>query len=191
MARISTYTTDTTLSPEDKWIGTDGAVGSENGKTKNFTVQDMADYVSDYIGEEGFVVKGVQVTLTQADILNSSGFSKLIVPSKTGKIIIPTFVSLYRKPGGIPYPIGINSLRLFSVVGSTVSSISPAISNISFQTSNEGTSYLSINSGETSSQMIRPGNNIYIALGNALSPSVITGGTGDLVLYLTYTEITV
>jgi hypothetical protein len=61
MARISTYTTDTTLSPQDKWIGTDGAVGSENGKTKNFTVQDIAEYVSDYIDREASPVKATQV----------------------------------------------------------------------------------------------------------------------------------
>lgn len=46
MARISNYNTDSTLNPEDKWIGTDGAEGAENGKTKNFTVQGLADYMA-------------------------------------------------------------------------------------------------------------------------------------------------
>ena len=34
MARVSNYNTDGTLNAEDKWIGTDGAEGAENGKTK-------------------------------------------------------------------------------------------------------------------------------------------------------------
>jgi hypothetical protein len=192
MARISTYTTDTTLSPDDKWIGTDGAVGSENGKTKNFTVQGMADYVSDYIGEEGFVVKGVQVTLTQADILNPSGFSKLIVPPKAGKIIMPTSIALYRKPGGTSYNLSGGTVGLISIANSLAGAVIGASSlNIAFQTENESTTYPSINSGTTSSQRIRPGNSIYISLGTPITPGIATEGTGDLVLYLTYTEITI
>ena len=45
MARVSNYATDSTLNAEDKWIGTDGAAGAENGKTKNYTVLDMLNYV--------------------------------------------------------------------------------------------------------------------------------------------------
>jgi len=51
MARIKTYTVDTTLNPEDKWIGTDGASGVDNGKTKNFTVQAVSDYVLSQVEE--------------------------------------------------------------------------------------------------------------------------------------------
>lgn len=47
MARVSNYNTDGTLNAEDKWIGTDGAEGAENGKTKNYTVQSILDYVED------------------------------------------------------------------------------------------------------------------------------------------------
>jgi hypothetical protein len=53
MARISSYNIDNALNPEDKWIGTDGAQGSENGKTKNFTVQGLTGYIADYIAQEG------------------------------------------------------------------------------------------------------------------------------------------
>ncbi len=45
MARVSNYNTDGTLNADDKWIGTDGAVGTENGKTKNYTVQSVLNYV--------------------------------------------------------------------------------------------------------------------------------------------------
>lgn len=53
MARISSYTIDNSLNPEDKWIGTDGAQGPEKGKTKNFTVQGITGYIVDYIAQEG------------------------------------------------------------------------------------------------------------------------------------------
>lgn len=46
MANISTYTIDSTIDPADKVIGTDGAVGAEQGKTKNFTVSALTTYVS-------------------------------------------------------------------------------------------------------------------------------------------------
>jgi hypothetical protein len=52
MARIETYANDGTLDPADKWIGTDGAVGSENGKTKNYTVNAMANYTLGLLGAE-------------------------------------------------------------------------------------------------------------------------------------------
>jgi hypothetical protein len=45
MARVSNYNTDGTLNADDKWIGTDGAEGTENGKTKNYTVQSVLNYV--------------------------------------------------------------------------------------------------------------------------------------------------
>ena len=46
MANISTYTTDSTIDPADKVIGTDGTVGAEQGKTKNFSVSSLTTYVS-------------------------------------------------------------------------------------------------------------------------------------------------
>ena len=45
MANISTYTTDTTIDPADKVIGTDGATGVDQGKTKNFTVSTLTTYI--------------------------------------------------------------------------------------------------------------------------------------------------
>ena len=68
MARISSYSIDNALNPEDKWIGTDGAQGSENGKTKNFTVQGLTGYIADYIVEEG--VADISLTTN-----NTSGVS--------------------------------------------------------------------------------------------------------------------
>ena len=44
MARIQTYTTDTAVASNDKFIGTDGAVGANNA-TKNFTVGDLTGYL--------------------------------------------------------------------------------------------------------------------------------------------------
>lgn len=60
MARIKTYTVDNQLNPEDKWIGTDGASGADNGKTKNFTVQAVSDYVLDQVDLQN----GIEVSYT-------------------------------------------------------------------------------------------------------------------------------
>jgi hypothetical protein len=57
MARVSNYNTDGTLNADDKWIGTDGAEGAENGKTKNYTVQSVLNYVEANLN---------QLTLTSA-----------------------------------------------------------------------------------------------------------------------------
>lgn len=46
MANISSYTSDTTIDPADKVIGTDGTTGADQGKTKNFTVSTLTTYVS-------------------------------------------------------------------------------------------------------------------------------------------------
>ncbi len=44
MARIVTYATDPTIHDEDKVIGTDGVEGSNNGKTKNYTIANLKEY---------------------------------------------------------------------------------------------------------------------------------------------------
>jgi hypothetical protein len=46
MARIQTYSLDTTINTEDKVIGSDGAVGAENGKTKNFSVGELKGFIN-------------------------------------------------------------------------------------------------------------------------------------------------
>jgi hypothetical protein len=46
MARIQTYSLDSTINSEDKVIGSDGAVGAENGVTKNFSVGELKAFVN-------------------------------------------------------------------------------------------------------------------------------------------------
>lgn len=46
MARIQTYSLDSTINSEDKVIGSDGAVGSENGVTKNFSVGELKAFIN-------------------------------------------------------------------------------------------------------------------------------------------------
>lgn len=46
MATINTYENDSVINPADKVIGSDGAVGADLGKTKNFTVSSLTTYVS-------------------------------------------------------------------------------------------------------------------------------------------------
>ena len=48
MAKIHTYTTDGTVSIDDKIIGTDGALGAYNA-TKNFTVGSLQTFMGNQV----------------------------------------------------------------------------------------------------------------------------------------------
>jgi hypothetical protein len=45
MAVINTYASDSVIDANDKLIGSDGAIGADNGKTKNYTVSSLAQWV--------------------------------------------------------------------------------------------------------------------------------------------------
>lgn len=45
MAVINTYANDSTIDANDKLIGSDGTVGADNGKTKNYTISSLAQWV--------------------------------------------------------------------------------------------------------------------------------------------------
>jgi hypothetical protein len=46
MANINNYSNDTVINPADKVIGSDGAIGADLGKTKNFSVSSLTTYIS-------------------------------------------------------------------------------------------------------------------------------------------------
>ena len=60
MAKISTYTTDNNISPNDKVIGTDA---DSNNETKNFLISDISAYISG----------GISANLAVTNVLNASG----------------------------------------------------------------------------------------------------------------------
>jgi hypothetical protein len=53
MARIKTYTLDSQIDPADKVIGSDGQVGVNFGKTKNYTMSALAEYFAGGTGAAG------------------------------------------------------------------------------------------------------------------------------------------
>ena len=59
MANINSYASDATIDPADKLIGTDGSVGVDAGKTKNFTVSALATYVSAQTLSHPVVITGL------------------------------------------------------------------------------------------------------------------------------------
>ena len=59
MAKISTYTTDNNISPNDKLIGTDA---DSNNETKNFLISDIIAYISG----------GISANLAVTNVLNAS-----------------------------------------------------------------------------------------------------------------------
>jgi hypothetical protein len=59
MAKISTYTTDNNISPNDKVIGTDA---DSNNETKNFLISDISAYIT----------SGIATNLAVTNVLNAS-----------------------------------------------------------------------------------------------------------------------
>jgi hypothetical protein len=130
-------------------------------------------------------VKGVQVLVTQAQILNSGGFSKVLVTSTTGKVLVPVSISAYRKSGGTAYSIA-NSIRLTSVAGSSSGTVGSGSLDAAFTNGTESTTIAPVS---TTNFSLIPGNSLHVVSGSFLAPSTITGGTGDIIIFLTYTEI--
>lgn len=47
MGNINSYAADQTVEALDKLIGSDGSTGADAGKTKNFTVSSLRDFILD------------------------------------------------------------------------------------------------------------------------------------------------
>ena len=130
-------------------------------------------------------LKAVQVNITEAEILNSAGFTKQLVSSVSGKVMVPLSIVAYRKTGGTAYSIA-NSIRLNTVLGSSSSSLGSGTVDTVF-TNLQEQSQVAIFS--TTNTLLASGNSLSLASGIFSSPSVITGGTGDLIVCLSYIEI--
>ena len=55
MGNINSYAADQTVEPLDKLIGSDGSTGADAGKTKNFTVASLRDFILDGPSLSGIV----------------------------------------------------------------------------------------------------------------------------------------
>jgi hypothetical protein len=148
-----------------------------NANDLTYTIEDIAAVAGG--------AKVAQVEITEAEILNASGFSKLLVPSVTNKILIPISLALYRKPGGTNYIIS-NSIRLITILGISSSTLGNT-ADAAFTGSTQGSLILTYAAGLNSN--LSPNNNLSLVSGSAFSPSTISGGTGNLIAYITYIEI--
>ena len=78
MPSISSYQIDQTIHPEDKLLGSDGVQGVDNGKTKNFTVSALKEFILESVEPGSTVVsegdlQSVLITLTSDQILAFNG----------------------------------------------------------------------------------------------------------------------
>ena len=62
MASINTYQLDSVIDPNDKVIGTDGTLGVDAGKTKNFTVSSLQTYIN-----ANAPIPGLQAVITSGN----------------------------------------------------------------------------------------------------------------------------
>lgn len=155
-----------------------------NRRSALVNAQDLTYTIEDIAAAAGGA-KVAQVEITQAEILNASGFLKLLVPSVTNKILIPISLAVYRKPGGTNYVIS-NSIRLHTIISGSSTSLGNTV-DAAFTGSTQGSLFLNYVSGFSNNLL--PNNNLSLISGSVGSPSTITGGTGNLIAYITYIEI--
>ena len=78
MATIRSYDNDATIHAQDKLIGSDGSTGPDNGKTKNYTVSALREYILESVAPGSTVVsegdlQSVLITLTPDQVLAFNG----------------------------------------------------------------------------------------------------------------------
>ena len=88
MARISTYSQDTSISVDDLLIGTDA---EDSNITKNYKIGDVKDFIA------GTQLVTAKVTVTSAQLLslNGGGTIELIEAAGANKIIVPISFSAF------------------------------------------------------------------------------------------------
>lgn len=90
MANINSYASDQTIHANDKLIGSDGTTGADFGKTKNFTVGDIKDYVISFVDESTTLSTTVTLTPSQMLSLSGGGAIELLPTPATGKAYLLT-----------------------------------------------------------------------------------------------------
>jgi hypothetical protein len=128
----------------------------------------------------GLSAKVAQIEITQAEILTGLPFNKTLVSPTLGKILIPLGLAVYRKPGGPNYSIS-NSIRLSTFNDAGSATLGNPVDS-AFTGSTQGVICV-VYTISFSSQLV-PNNNLAL-----FSPPQVTGGTGDLIAYITYVEI--
>ena len=91
MSKISLYPLDSTIDPEDKVIGTDGADGADNGVTKNYSIAALGSYINALGVESVSTSDGTFIELTP----NTPTIGNVIVTadlSATGTADATTFL---------------------------------------------------------------------------------------------------
>jgi hypothetical protein len=150
-----------------------------DSKTEYFSIEDIQDAAG---GDSP--LKGIQVKVTQEEILNPAGFIKSLVAGSAGKLLIPLSISAYRA-GGTAYSLS-NSVRLYLDNGGSSSSIGGVV-DAAFTSTIPVSLILSITTNSNFS--IIPGGSLKLASGSLGTPSALTGGTGDVFIFLMYAEV--
>lgn len=125
MAKISTYTTDATIDPADKLIGTDGSQGVDNGKTKNFTVANLQAYMGKGANE---LQKKIELSTAQLKTIGETGV--VVLNAIPNNIIVPTKVAYYVKGQTATNNLNLPSVVAVRYVNSLTSSASPSTFNL-------------------------------------------------------------
>jgi hypothetical protein len=103
MTKISQYALDSSITDDDKILGSDGVEGINNGVTKNFSVGKLKEYILADVEPGSVVVDSntvysttVTITPTQMLSLNGGGAIELLPTPDTGKgyLLTDTFTKI-------------------------------------------------------------------------------------------------
>jgi hypothetical protein len=148
-----------------------------NAITEYYTAEEIGAFSGG-----GSSAKVAQVEITQAEILTGVAFTKTLVAPTSGKILIPLSLAVYRKPGGTNYSIS-NSIRLSTSGSAGTSTLGNSVDS-AFTGSTQGAISLIYDLSFSFVNTLVPSNSLLLA-----SSTPVTGGTGDLIAYITYVEI--
>ena len=95
MATIKSYDNDATIHDQDKLIGSDGSTGPDNGKTKNYTVSALKEFILESVAPGSTVISAgdlrtitVTITPTQLHSFNGGGEIEILPQPDAGKAYI-------------------------------------------------------------------------------------------------------
>ncbi len=167
MTKIKLYAADSVIHADDKVIGTDGVTGANNGRTKNYPITDLADWINDqYVlpistsSVLGGVKIGDNVTVTgdgTISVASPSPFEKVV--SSGGVIRRDRNESLYGDVGvnAIDFSIsssgstnGATGNNSFAVGSNAVASASGSVA-IGSSANASGSNCFSLGSGSVAS----------------------------------------
>jgi hypothetical protein len=183
MATISSYDNDSTINPLDKLIGSDGSIGVDNGKTKNYTVSALREYFLESVVPGSTVIsegdlRSVSITLSPQQVLslNGGGSIELLPAPDSGKAYYVTESYFHLDFNTTSYDLA-GSVAIY-YYDPEIGSSSAAYSGANVNLSNiNGSSSITVVSGDVTGTLTLSPLGIYL-----VAPDSVSVSQGDSII---------